>query len=93
MAEDQAGKGIEEQQEYFVPWHLPYHRAEVNGAAAAVANGLARKDEKKGTLVYNRYYHMFAERELERYIYMCVGLGVFPYEFFFSICCKGKSAD
>ncbi|CAM6087992.1 unnamed protein product [Calypogeia fissa] len=64
--QDQAGKAIEDQQEYFVPWHLPYHRAEANGASAALANGLARKDEKKGTLVYNRYYHMFAERELER---------------------------
>lgn len=56
------------QQEYFVPWHLPYHRAEVSGASAgALANGLARKDDKKGAVVYDRYYHVFGEGELERY--------------------------
>ncbi|KAI3464848.1 hypothetical protein Pfo_021511 [Paulownia fortunei] len=57
------------QQEYFVPWHLPYHRAEVGGASAnAVANGLARKDDKKGAVVYDRYYHVFSEGELERLV-------------------------
>lgn len=60
-------KDTNNQQEYFVPWHLPYHRAEVNGASAcAVANGLAKKDDKKGAVVYNRYYHVFSEGELER---------------------------
>lgn len=55
------------QQEYFVPWHLPYHRAEVSGASAhALATGLATKDDKKGTVVYNRYYHVFSQGELER---------------------------
>lgn len=55
------------QQEYFVPWHLPYHRAEVSGvSASAVANGFARKDDKKGAVVYDRYYHVFGEGELER---------------------------
>ncbi|KAK6246108.1 Methyltransferase type 11 - like 10 [Theobroma cacao] len=57
------------QQEYFVPWHLPYHRAEVSGASAgALANGLARKDDKKGAVVYDRYYHVFGEGELERLV-------------------------
>ncbi|KAG8377911.1 hypothetical protein BUALT_Bualt08G0082800 [Buddleja alternifolia] len=57
------------QQEYFVPWHLPYHRAEVSGASVnAVANGLARKDDKKGAVVYDRYYHVFSEGELERIV-------------------------
>nr|GMD88764.1 alkylated DNA repair protein alkB homolog 8 [Ipomoea batatas] len=63
--------GIEnaEQQEYFVPWHLPYHRAEVSGASAcALASGLAKKDDKKGAVVYNRYYHVFSEGELERLV-------------------------
>jgi alkylated DNA repair protein alkB family protein 8 len=56
-----------EQQEYFVPWHLPYHRAEVGGAsAAAVASGLAKKDDTKRAVVYNRYYHCFVQGELER---------------------------
>lgn len=55
------------QQEYFVPWHLPYHRAEVSGASLnAVSNGFARKDDKKGAVVYDRYYHVFSEGELER---------------------------
>ncbi|KAI3460393.1 hypothetical protein Pfo_017056 [Paulownia fortunei] len=58
------------QQEYFVPWHLPYHRVEVSGASAsAVANGLARKDDKKGAVVYDRYYHVFSEGELERLVH------------------------
>ncbi|PKA60224.1 alkylated DNA repair protein alkB like 8 [Apostasia shenzhenica] len=54
-------------QEYFVPWHLPYHRAEVSGAfASAVANGLAKIDDKKKAVVYSRYYHVFVEGELQR---------------------------
>uniref|UniRef100_A0A0D6R0V9 Methyltransferase type 11 domain-containing protein n=1 Tax=Araucaria cunninghamii TaxID=56994 RepID=A0A0D6R0V9_ARACU len=58
-----------EQQEFFVPWHLPYHRAEVIGASAsAIASGFAKKDDKKGTVVYKRYYHVFAEGELERLV-------------------------
>ncbi|TXG52875.1 hypothetical protein EZV62_022044 [Acer yangbiense] len=62
-------KTIMDQQEYFVPWHLPYHRAEVSGASAcALASGLAKKDDKKGAVVYNRYYHVFSEGELERLV-------------------------
>ncbi|KAJ4791638.1 Alkylated DNA repair protein alkB-like protein 8 [Rhynchospora pubera] len=61
--------GDNTQQEYFVPWHLPYHRAEVSGASAvAVENGFAKKDDKKGAVVYNRYYHVFAEGELQRLV-------------------------
>lgn len=56
------------QQEYFVPWHLPFHRAEIGGASAALENGFAKKDEKKGTVVYNRYYHVFVEGELQRLV-------------------------
>ncbi|CAN6253266.1 unnamed protein product [Urochloa humidicola] len=57
------------QQEYFVPWHLPFHRAEIGGvSAAALENGFAKKDEKKGTVVYNRYYHVFVEGELQRLV-------------------------
>ncbi|KAM0035950.1 putative tRNA (carboxymethyluridine(34)-5-O)-methyltransferase [Helianthus debilis subsp. tardiflorus] len=60
------GGGSDKQQEYFVPWHLPYHRAEVSGASAgAVENGLARKDDSKGAIVYDRYYHVFGQGELE----------------------------
>lgn len=57
------------QQEYFVPWHLPFHRAEISGAsAAALENGFAKKDDKKGAVVYNRYYHVFVEGELQRLV-------------------------
>lgn len=63
----QSENNISNQQEFFVPWHLPYHRAEVGGALAyAVETGLAKKDDKKGAVVYNRYYHVFCEGELER---------------------------
>lgn len=59
----------DKQQEYFVPWHLPYHRAEVSGASVgAVENGLARKDDQKGAIVYDRYYHVFGKGELERLV-------------------------
>ncbi|XP_004515648.1 tRNA (carboxymethyluridine(34)-5-O)-methyltransferase [Cicer arietinum] len=59
-------KNVKNQQEYFVPWHLPYHRAEISGASAhALATGLATKDDIKGAVVYNRYYHVFSEGELE----------------------------
>lgn len=58
---------VDDQREFFVPWHLPYHRAEIGGAsAAAVASGFARKDDKKGAVVYDRYYHVFVEGELEK---------------------------
>lgn len=57
----------EREQEYFVPWHLPYHRAEISGASAsAISSGFAKRDDKKGAVIYNRYYHVFAEGELER---------------------------
>ncbi|KAL3572613.1 hypothetical protein D5086_026517 [Populus alba] len=40
-----------------------------NGASAcALENGLAKKDDKKGAVVYNRYYHVFSEGELERLV-------------------------
>ncbi|WOK93611.1 hypothetical protein Cni_G02311 [Canna indica] len=59
----------ETHQEYFVPWHLPYHRAEISGASAsALETGLAKKDDKKGAMVYNRYYHVFVEEELQRLV-------------------------
>ncbi|KAL3514035.1 hypothetical protein ACH5RR_026752 [Cinchona calisaya] len=62
-------RSCEDQQEFFVPWHLPYHRAEVSGASAnAVASGLAKKDDKKCAVVYNRYYHVFSEGELEKLV-------------------------
>ena len=54
--------------DYLVPWHLPLHRVEVGSARAAddVASGLAKRDDKKGSVVYHRFYHVFTKGELER---------------------------
>lgn len=80
---------LKTQQEYFVPWHLPYHRAEVSGtSASALASGLAKKDDKKAAVVYSRYYHVFSEGELEGYsspsslLYVCFSglLSIVAYE-------------
>lgn len=71
------GKIGKNQQEYFVPWHLPYHRTEANASADALATGFARKDDKKGALVFDRYYHVFAEGELQRYYIIIFNLEVF----------------
>ncbi|XP_078440790.1 S-adenosyl-L-methionine-dependent methyltransferases superfamily protein isoform X2 [Wolffia australiana] len=56
----------EEDQEFLVPWHVPFHRAEVGSAAAA--DGLARRDDRKGAVVFDRYYHVFKQGELQRLV-------------------------
>uniref|UniRef100_M1CMW6 Uncharacterized protein n=1 Tax=Solanum tuberosum TaxID=4113 RepID=M1CMW6_SOLTU len=79
-------KGYPEQQEFFVPWHLPYHRAEVSGASAvALASGLAKKDDKKGSVVYNRYYHVFSEGELESTFSPTLKVSLVPLKFLCAI--------
>ena len=57
--------------DYFVPWHLPFHRAEASAAAALAGEADAQSasggpvlDRIKGTVVFKRYYHLFEEREL-----------------------------
>ncbi|KAK4370614.1 hypothetical protein RND71_010089 [Anisodus tanguticus] len=43
--------------------------SKISGASAVVlASGLAKRDDKKGSVVYNRYYHVFSEDELERLV-------------------------
>lgn len=49
--------------DYLVPWHLPLHRAEASAAVGAGAG--ADVDSEKNTLVFQRYYHLFAPGELE----------------------------
>eukprot|EP00887_Chlorella_sp_A99_P002138 scaffold21.g2138.t1 len=61
--------------DYFVPWHLPFHRAEAAAAATAAARapagavgtsaGAARVNASKGAVVLQRYYHLFEAGELE----------------------------
>lgn len=73
--------------DYFVPWHLPFHRAGAHLAAANAAAACTQDvccsldsgpaqvsvpeaavgviDNKKQTVVFKRYYHLFAEGELQ----------------------------
>ncbi|CAI5458797.1 unnamed protein product [Closterium sp. Yama58-4] len=62
--------GMEASQEFLVPWHLPCHRVEIGSAAAAqhVASGFARRDEAKGSVVYNRYYYVFTRGSSQRLV-------------------------
>lgn len=61
--------------DYFVPWHLPFHRAEA--AAQVLKSGQAGSegfgsgihiDNKKGAVVFSRYYHVFEQFELDRLV-------------------------
>lgn len=83
---------------YFVPWHVPFHRAESRKAMAASAaasdsgseapqshEGVAHAsprssaptvDEAKGTVVFQRYYHLFAKGELESLVSSIQGVAV-----------------
>ena len=56
--------------DYFVPWHLPFHRAEAAAAAAGARETPPgeegpRVDASAGAVVFSRYYHLFAAGELE----------------------------
>lgn len=60
--------------DFFVPWHVPFHRAD---AVSALRSGHASQpgsasqpakgevDREKGSVVFKRYYHLFEEGELE----------------------------
>ena len=63
--------------DYFVPWHLPFHRAE-GALEAAKAQAAARDagaatalqrpvhlDTVKKAVVFSRFYHVFEDRELD----------------------------
>eukprot|EP00241_Pyramimonas_parkeae_P004597 CAMPEP_0114230918 /NCGR_PEP_ID=MMETSP0058-20121206/3740_1 /TAXON_ID=36894 /ORGANISM="Pyramimonas parkeae, CCMP726" /LENGTH=833 /DNA_ID=CAMNT_0001342179 /DNA_START=52 /DNA_END=2553 /DNA_ORIENTATION=- len=63
--------------DYFVPWHLPKHRLPSatgdEGEASSLSPALrepmhAVKDEEKGTVMYNRYYHLFVDGELQQLV-------------------------
>ena len=66
-ADGSFGKG-----DYFVPWHVPFHRADAvtalrassrgEGSANSLANGAV--DRQKSSIVFKRYYHLFDEGEL-----------------------------
>lgn len=61
--------------DYFVPWHLPFHRAEaamqVLKAGSASSGSTAssiRVDDKRGAVVFSRYYHVFEQFELDHLV-------------------------
>lgn len=69
--------------DYFVPWHLPFHRAEAalqvlkaeqehNSAAA----GSVRIDNKKNAVVFSRYYHVYEQFELDQLVQSVPGAEV-----------------
>jgi hypothetical protein len=60
--------------DYFVPWHVPFHRADAvsamrlasgkdAGSAEGGANG--RIDKDTSSIVFKRYYHLFDQGEVE----------------------------
>ena len=61
--------------DYFVPWHLPFHRAEaamqvlkVGAKSSDTPAGSIRVDNKKGAVVFSRYYHVFEQFELDHLV-------------------------
>lgn len=88
----------QEAADYFVPWHLPFHRASAHLAAANAAEtcvkdandapdsepaqvtvpeaAIGEIDNKKKTVKFNRYYHLFAEKELQRLAESIEGVAV-----------------
>lgn len=60
--------------DYFVPWHVPFHRADAVSALRSERDALRRHvppcpggeiDRERGSVVYKRYYHLFDKGELE----------------------------
>lgn len=85
--------------DYFVPWHLPFHRAGAALAAANATEGCDRPvddtgggaveaqasipeaavgviDRQKQTVMFKRYYHLFAEGELQQLVEALEGVVV-----------------
>ena len=71
--------------DYFVPWHLPFHRAEAamqvlkagqQDSAATAAAGSIRIDNKKNSVVFSRYYHVYEQYELDQLVLQVPGAQV-----------------
>lgn len=54
--------------DYLVPWHVPWHRVAATSAQQQAAQQATPcvVDQHKATLMFQRYYHLFAPGELER---------------------------
>lgn len=63
-------------QDYLVPWHLPLHRAEAAAAKGATSGPSTDVDVGKNTLVFQRYYHLFAPGELQGLVDKVPGVSV-----------------
>lgn len=87
---EEAG-GVVEGPDYFVPWHLPFHKAggladansngvesgsSIGGAAGAAAPPSVAVDEAKRAVVLQRYYHLFEAGELEGLVAQVPGVEV-----------------
>ncbi len=73
--------------DYFVPWHLPFHRAEAAmqvlkatghdaQKADPAAAGSIRIDNKKNSVVFSRYYHVYEQFELDKLVEQVPGAEV-----------------
>ena len=67
------GEGISN--DYFVPWHLPFHRAEAalqflkaEEEHDNTSAGSIRIDDKKHAVVFSRYYHVYEQFELDQLV-------------------------
>ncbi|KAK3243635.1 hypothetical protein CYMTET_46726 [Cymbomonas tetramitiformis] len=69
--------------DYFVPWQIPFHRAEAAALALRTTDrddtGQAGKnapiyvDNKKAVVVCQRYYHLFGKGEMEELLAEVIG--------------------
>jgi len=58
--------------DFYVPWHLPIHRAE----REAVDMSVGVVNENKGTVMYKRYIHLYEPGEMERLVEKARGVEV-----------------
>ena len=58
--------------DFYVPWHLPIHRAE----REAVDMSIGDVNESKGTVMFKRYIHLYEEGEIERLVGKARGVAV-----------------
>eukprot|EP01025_Chloroclados_australasicus_P030710 TRINITY_DN30903_c0_g1_i2.p1 TRINITY_DN30903_c0_g1~~TRINITY_DN30903_c0_g1_i2.p1 ORF type:complete len:368 (-),score=35.30 TRINITY_DN30903_c0_g1_i2:233-1336(-) len=70
-----------EEGDYLVPWHLPFHRVEAGriiGQQQSESDefGIGEVDQKKGAIVFKRYYHLYKEGELEGLVQKMNGVKV-----------------
>ena len=61
--------GYSSPHDFLVPWHLPLHRAEAAGTLQSSSTGQFNKE--KNSVMYKRYYHLFAPGELEKLVEIC----------------------